>query len=58
MGKDFTYNRNVEPIVLDWENDEDEIFLPQEKSSKSTFLTPKILGVDKRDDLTFLEGPF
>lgn len=58
MGKDLTYNRNVEPIVLDWENDEDEIFLPQEKSSKSTFLTPKILGVDKRDDLTFLEGPF
>ena len=58
MGKDLTYNRNVEPIVLDWENDEDEIFLPQEKSSKSTFLKPKILGVDKRDDLTFLEGPF
>lgn len=58
MGKNLTYNRNVEPIVLDWENDEDEIFLPQEKSSKSTFLTPKILGVDKRDDLTFLEGPF
>lgn len=58
MGKDLTYNRNVEPIVLDWENDEDEIFLPQEESSKSTFLTPKILGVDKRDDLTFLEGPF
>ena len=58
MAKNLTYNRNVEPIVLDWENDEDEIFLPQEKSSKSTFLTPKILGVDKRDDLTFLEGPF
>ena len=58
MGKNLTYNRNVEPIVLDWEIDEDEIFLPQEKSSKSTFLTPKILGVDKRDDLTFLEGPF
>ena len=58
MGKDLTYNRNVEPIVLDWENDEDEIFLPQEESSKSTFLKPKILGVDKRDDLTFLEGPF
>ena len=58
MGKNLTYNRNVEPIVLDWENDEDEIFLPQEKSSKSTFLTPKILGVDKRDGLTFLEGPF
>ena len=58
MGKNLTYNRTMEPIVLDWTKDEDEIFLPQEKSSKSTFLTPKILGVDKRDDLTFLEGPF
>ena len=58
MGKNLTYNRTMEHIVLDWENDEDEIFLPQEESSKSTFLTPKILGVDKRDDLTFLEGPF
>ena len=58
MEKNLTYNRTVEPIVWDWANDEDENFLPQETSSKSTFLTPKILGVDKRDDLTFLEGPF
>ena len=58
MAKNLTYNRTMGPIVLDWANEEDEIFLTQEESSKSTFITPKVLGVDKRDDLTFLEGPF
>lgn len=58
MAKNLNYNRTMGPIVLDWVNEEDEIFLPQEESSKSTFITPKVLGVDERDDLTFLEGPF
>lgn len=56
MANNLTQQTNH--IVLDWMDEEDEIFVPQTECSKSAFITPKILGVDDRDDLTFLTGPF